>query len=66
MSPRIQELVSAQISVHRAVFEGNKAKPDELYIDDCIAQAQSDLAGAALKETKRRKLGAMARKKKSA
>lgn len=55
MSRRIQELVNAQISINRAVFEGNKTKCDEKYIDECIASAQRDLAdAAALKETKRR------------
>ncbi len=62
MSARMQELVLAQISINRAVFEGNKTKPDELYIDECVSQAQADLANAALKEAKRRKRVAMAKK----
>lgn len=54
MNPRIQDLVLAQVSISRAVFAANQPKPREVYIDECIAEAQSSLADAALTEIKRR------------
>jgi hypothetical protein len=63
MSPRLQQLAIAQICINRAVHEGNKSKPDELYIDECISDAQSELAEATQTEIKRRKRAAMTKRK---
>ena len=63
MNHRLQPLVLAQIAINRAVFEANQAKPRELYIDECIADAQGNLADAAAMEVKHRKRLKLAKKK---
>jgi hypothetical protein len=42
-----QEIVNAQVEVNRAVFEANKTKGRDAYIQVCIANAQEQLAAAS-------------------
>jgi hypothetical protein len=46
MHRTIDSLVSASVSVNRAVFEANKSKADEEYLAHCAAEAIKELGEA--------------------
>jgi hypothetical protein len=39
----VQDLVNAQVSINRAVFEVNQKAPRASYIDDCVIDASDSL-----------------------